>query len=252
MSLEKAYKLLAIQEKISNNLAKELIDDGLVFAHGKKILLARALMKASTTFTLLKTQKAQIIFEDENILALNKPAFITSEKLAKDFGFPLLNRLDKETSGVLLLYKNEDFQKIAIEEFKKLRVEKSYVAIVKGAVAEEITIDENILTIKEKGQAYSKVSKDGKSAISKVYPLMIVGKKSLVRIDIITGRTHQIRVHLNYINHPIIGDEKYGKNQNKRVYLHSYKTKLLNYEFIAPIDNSFNEFGFDGVGKNKF
>lgn len=252
MSLEKAYKLLAIQQGISNNQAKDLIDDGLVMVAGKRVVVARALMKANTNFTITNIVKPTIIFEDKDILALNKPAFITSEKVAQIFGFPLLNRLDKETSGVLLLYKNEDFQKVAIDEFRKLRVEKSYVAIVKGAVAEDVEIDENILTIKDRGQALSKISKDGKSAISRVYPLMIVGKKSLVRVDIITGRTHQIRVHLNFINHPIIGDEKYGKNQGKRIYLHSYKIKFLNYEFIAPVDKSFNEFGFSGVEKIKF
>lgn len=252
MSLEKAYKLLAIQEGISNKQAKDLIDDGLVMASGKKVILARALIKANTSFTVNKVAKPSVIFEDENILAINKPAFITSEKISSIFSFPLLNRLDKETSGVLLLYKNEDFQKLAIEEFKKLRVEKIYIALVKGALAEEIEIDEKISTKKEKGQAYSRISKDGKTALSKVFPLMVVGKKSLVKVEITTGRTHQIRVHLNFINHPILGDEKYGKNRAKRMYLHAYKLKLLNYEFTANLDKSFNDFGFSDLDKSKF
>ena len=109
--MEKAYKLLAIQEGISNNEAKELIDAGLVSVGGQRVVLARGLLKESAKFKITKLSKPTKIFEDENIIAINKPPFITSEKIAEIFKFPLLNRLDKETSGVIMLYKNEDFQK---------------------------------------------------------------------------------------------------------------------------------------------
>lgn len=245
MAQEKAYKLLALQEGISNNEAKALIDDGLVFAKGQKVLIARGLMSETTKFSVQKQPKPSVIFEDKNLLAINKPAFITSEKIGEMYKFPLLHRLDKETSGVLVLVKNEEFQKTAIEEFKKMRVKKAYVAIVKGIVSEDITINEPILTLKTKGGAHSKISKDGKEAISHVVPLMVVGKKSLVKVSIDTGRTHQIRVHLAAVNHPIVGDEKYGKNRANRMYLHSYAMEFLGYKFRADLPSEFSEFGFE-------
>ncbi|QKF64403.1 RluA family pseudouridine synthase [Campylobacter corcagiensis] len=249
MKKEKAYKLLAIQEKISNNAAKELIDSGLVYAHGKKLSIARGEIDANTIFKVLKIPKPKIIFEDDKILAINKPPFLVSDKVAEIYKATLLNRLDRETSGVLLMSKDEEFRTKAIQEFINLKVKKIYFAMVKGVVSEELVIDSPILTIKSKGLAFSKISPNGKSAITRVYPFMVSGKKSIVRVEIDTGRTHQIRVHLASQNLPIIGDEKYAKNSAKRMYLHSYKTEILGYKFIAPLDDSFSEFGFE-IPKN--
>lgn len=245
MSMEKAYKLLAIQEGISNNEAKALIDNGLVSAKGEKIVIARALISTNTKFNITKVQKPTIIFEDENLMALNKPATITSENIAKEFGYGLLHRLDKDTSGVLVLYKNEEFRQKAIKEFKNLNVKKTYLAIVKGVVSEEFIVDDPIFTTKTNSGAHSKISPKGKSAISQIYPLMAIGKKSLVKVDIKTGRTHQIRVHLSSRGHAIVGDEKYGQNRAKRMYLHAYYLEILDYVFKAPLDKSFKELGFD-------
>ncbi|MBR8463793.1 RluA family pseudouridine synthase [Campylobacter sp. faydin G-24] len=245
MNQEKAYKLLALQERISNNEAKALIDDGLVSAKGQKVVIARALMGVNTKFSIQEVSRPSVIFEDENLIAINKPAFITSERVSEVYKTPLLHRLDKETSGVLLLVKNDEFGKKAINEFKNLRVSKTYIAMVKGIISEDISINEPILTIKGKGGAVSKISKDGKEALSYVSPLMISGKKTLVKVDIKTGRTHQIRVHLANINIPIIGDEKYGKNRANRMFLHAYSLKILGYKFKATLPTDFNAFGFE-------
>ncbi|NPA74267.1 MAG: RNA pseudouridine synthase, partial [Epsilonproteobacteria bacterium] len=222
MKTEKAYKLLSIQEGISNRSAKELIDKGVVYIGDKKVQIARAEVKIDTKFKIKKIENSKKIFEDDNIVAVDKPAFITSEEVSKKMGFKLLNRLDKETSGVLLLYKNEEFQKKAIEEFKKQNVLKEYIAWVEGIIAEKIVIDSPILTIKDK-KAYSKISPKGKEAISIVEPLEIIGKRSKVKVTIKTGRTHQVRVHLKSISHPIIGDTLYGGKKNHRMLLHAYK-----------------------------
>ena len=242
---EKAYKLLAAQENISHNEAKALIDAGLVSARGAKIALAREMLGENTKFSVMKPAKPEIIYENENVLAVNKPPFMSSENLEKIYKFGLLNRLDKETSGVVLLYKNEEFREAAIAEFKNLRVKKSYIAIVKGIVSEEMKFGEPILTIKTRSGAFSKISPNGKSAFSEVYPLMISGKKSLVKVRIETGRTHQIRVHLANAGFGVIGDEKYAKSRAKRMFLHSYETEILGLKFKAPLGTSFNEFGFE-------
>lgn len=242
---EKAYKLLAIQEGISNREAKDLIDKNCVFSQGKKITLARAMMNQKSKFSIIKQSKASVIFEDEQILAINKPPFFISEELEKKFNARLLNRLDKETSGVILLCKNEEFRQKCIEEFRKQRVFKSYIAVLNGVLAEEIEICEPILTLKNKNGAFSKVSKDGLEAKSLIKPLMIEGKKTLAKIIIKTGRTHQIRVHCTFIKHGILGDEKYAKIKAERMFLHSFELGILDYNFKAQMDGSFAKLGFE-------
>lgn len=242
---EKAYKLLALQEGISNREAKELIDKACVFLKGKKITLARTLVSEKSKFVVKRLKNPRVIFEDEKILAINKPHSFVSEDLEKQFGVKLLNRLDKETSGLILLCKEEKFRQICIEEFKKQRVYKSYIGVLDGILAEKLELSEPILTIKTKNGALSKVSKEGLEAKSVIIPLMIENKKTLAKIIIETGRTHQIRVHTAFVKHGIIGDEKYAKISAHRMYLHSYELGILDYFFKADLDEDFNAFGFE-------
>jgi len=236
---EKAYKLLAVQEGITNRSAKDLIDRGLVYAQGKKVVMARAMMDARSRFRVEKIEKIEKIFEDKNLIAVNKPAFLTSEQIGKKFKTPLLHRLDKETSGVLLLVKDKDFQKKAIEAFKNHEVLKEYEAWVSGRIAESFEINKPILTIKKGSNLFSRISKNGKEAISIVEPLEIDGKFSKVKITIKTGRTHQIRVHLADSSHAIVGDRTYGGKPAKRVLLHAKKIELLGYSFEADTPKDF-------------
>ena len=236
---EKAYKLLAVQEGITNRSAKDLIDKGLVYSSDRKVVMARAMMDTKSRFRVEKIDKIEKIFEDKNLIAVNKPAFLTSEQISKKFKAPLLHRLDKETSGVLLLVKNKEFQERAIEEFKKQSVIKEYIAIVSSKVAEPFTIDTPILTIKKNGILFSRVSPKGKEAISHIEPLEIEGKFSKVKVTIKTGRTHQIRVHLSSEGYPIVGDTKYGGKNAKRVMLHSARIKLFDYDFSAKEPKDF-------------
>ena len=217
---EKAYKLLALQLGISNAKAKELIDKGLVCNKGKKVTIARAEVPANTVFTVTEIHKPKVIFEDENIIAIDKPVSIISEELV--YFFPnttLLHRLDQDTSGVILVTKNEEFRLKAIEEFK-------------------LTIDKKISTTKGKS-AFSKIDKEGRVAKTTIIPLEIVGKKTKLKAIITTGRTHQIRVHLKSIDAPIIGDTKYGGIEYRRMMLHAHRIKLLNYDFVSKEPKEF-------------
>ncbi|XOB61626.1 pseudouridine synthase family protein [Campylobacterota bacterium DY0563] len=248
MQYDKAYKVLAKQEGISNSKAKELIDKGLVRAQGKKVMIARGEIPTDTKFSVKEMADIKMIFQDDDILALNKPCFMTSDEVARKYPkYIMLNRLDKETSGVMLFAKNEEFQKKAIKEFKDNNVYKEYVAIVDGKVIETIEIDKPILTTKDRGMAKSKVDKKGKSAKSTIYPMLVEGNKSKVKVVIDTGRTHQIRVHLNYAGFPIIGDAIYGKPASNinRVLLHSKKTKIFDYSFEAPEPREFKVYDFN-------
>ncbi len=249
MGYDKAYKVLAKQEGISNSKAKELIDKGLVRAAGKKVMIARGEIDEDTVFSVKEIASIKMIFQDDDILAVDKPAFLTSDEVARKFpDYMMLNRLDKETSGVMLFAKNEEFQKKAINEFRANRVYKEYVAIVDGKVIEEIEIDKPILTAKNRGVAKSKIDmKKGKPAKSTVYPMLVEGNKSKIKIVIDTGRTHQIRVHLNSVGLPIIGDAIYGKpaaNIN-RVLLHSKKTEIFDYKFESKEPREFRVYEFN-------
>ena len=245
--IEKAYKLLALQEGISNKKAKELIDKGIVSVNGKKLILAREEFGTHVKFKIQDIIKPKIIFENDDLIVVDKPAFLNASDVEKLYSKAvLLNRLDKETSGVMMLAKNNDFRQKAIEEFKKNRVYKEYVAVVEGKVIDEITIDKPIYTIKKNGVAKSKIdSKRGKPAITHIYPFMVEGNKSKIKIVIEHGRTHQIRVHLRDAGFPIIGDLVYGKgsNQVNRVMLHSKITRILGFEFYAKEPKEFFHFG---------
>ncbi len=235
MATDKAYKVLARQKDISNKKAKELIDRGLVFVEDKKVKIARADIHTDTVFRVEYPEDIEILYQDNDIIAINKPAQVDSYDIQDAIeGAELLHRLDRDTSGVLLLGKNRAFTDLAIKEFKARRVEKHYVAWVEGVIYEEIEINEPIFTVK-KGKAFSMVDPvRGKKAHTVVKPEELQGKKSKVHITITTGRTHQIRVHMAHIGHPVVGDEQYGsRTQSKRVLLHSAKMKILDYEFNA-------------------
>jgi len=236
---EKAYILLARQEGISNRAAKELIDRGAVYVKEKKLKIARGLLPVNSKFKIEKILPIRKIYEDEYILVVDKPAFITSEEISKKYNLPLLHRLDKETSGILVLVKNEDFRKEAVNEFKNKNVYKEYLLWVKGIISEAQIIDLPIKVMKTKSASFAKISAEGEEAVTEIEPILAFRSKSKIKAVIHTGKTHQIRAHLKAIDHPIIGDEKYGGEAYKRVMLHHHKFKLFDYEFISPEPRDF-------------
>ena len=243
MSKEKAYKLLSLQEGVSNSQAKSMIDRGLVYVGNKKVMVARGEVDEKTIFRVEKIEKIHPIFENDDLIVVDKPAFVNSDEIEKQFkGAQLLHRLDRETSGVLMLVKNEEFREKAIKEFKKDNVYKEYIAWVEGIVTEPVDINRPIITEKKNNRANSKVSSKGKPARTEVFPDIVSAKKTKVKCIIHNGRTHQIRTHLRYIDHPIVGDEQYGGRRAKRVMLHAYKVRLLGMEFVAPEPKAFIHF----------
>lgn len=236
---EKAYKLLALQQKISTNKAKALIDSGKVSAQGRRVLIARALFPFNTRFGVIETECA-VIFEDNELIALDKSVGVESYSLLDMHpNCKLINRLDKDTSGVILLAKNEAMRQKAIQAFKQKQVEKVYYALIEGKLYDEINIDKKIQTRKDT-KARSSIDSDGLEAQSKVTPLQVFDNNTtLVSVEIMTGRTHQIRIHLASMRHPIIGDIIYNKTSTikaKRLMLHCYKTALLGYTFQSSVD----------------
>ncbi len=243
MATEKAYKILALQEGISNNSAKSMIDRGLVYVGNKKVMIARGEINADTKFRVIKVERPKPIFENDDIVVVDKPAYINSDEIERQFKpAVLLHRLDRETSGVLMLVKNEEFREKAIKEFRQDKVYKEYIAWVEGIMSEPIEVDKAITTQKKNNKAFSNVSPKGKPARSEFFPDIVSAGKTKIKCIIHNGRTHQIRVHLRYINHSIIGDEQYGGRRSKRVMLHAHKVRLLGMEFKSPEPKEFIHF----------
>lgn len=234
MKKEKAYKLLSDQEGISNRAAKDLIDRGVVFAGGTHLKIARTELPVNTEFkiNLKELNEIEIIFEDENLFAVNKSPYMTSVEISRECGYKLIHRLDKGTSGVLLMAKNENFRKEAVELFKSQKVSKEYVAWVSGILTEDTYIDKSIKTHKY-AKARSYTDSSGKAAKTFVSPLEVRNKTTKVLVKIYTGRTHQIRVHLQDLGYPVIGDTEYGGIKHHRVMLHAKRLEMPGYTIEA-------------------
>ncbi len=211
-------------------------------------------MTKSVSSNMVQIVKNSIIFQDQNIIILNKKPGLAVQggsgvNISIDDILPylkfdnmqnpkLVHRLDKDTSGILLIARNKDASTLLTSYFKHKKIEKTYIALVKGRLSKEEGKIQIPLIKKYQGKN-EKVYKDdifGKEAITYYKLLQYYPNKdvSIVKVKPITGRTHQIRVHLKEIGHPIIGDFKYGANNtdfaalniHHRLYLHSFAIKI--------------------------
>jgi 23S rRNA pseudouridine1911/1915/1917 synthase len=209
-----------------------------------------------------------IVFEDGEVLVVNKPTEMivhptlkyrlgtlmnalsfhlncTDGVANKAFIRPgLVHRLDRQTSGLLVIAKNPRAHRILCDHFQRKLIAKKYVAVVEGNVADETgTIDARIGRYDD--IKHWDVKSDGKSAETRWTVLNRFDNKTLLELIPITGRTNQLRIHCNHIGHPILGDVWYGKESYKRLCLHA---KSLSFhhpngdnwlEFDTEIPNDF-------------
>lgn len=196
----------------------------------------------------------EILYEDVGMLIVNKPPFTPVHPSMDHFEDSLsngikhyfnsiglrrkirpVNRLDKNTSGIVIFAKNEYIQECLIKQMKLGTFKKEYLALVNG------TLDKNKQTINEpiarKQDSIIErcVSPDGDIAITEMELIKTFNNYSLVKCNLKTGRTHQIRVHMSHIGHPILGDDLYGKKSTliNRQALHAYRIT-----FIHPINKN--------------
>lgn len=173
-----------------------------------------------------------ILYEDEDLMVCDKPSgLITDRNLFKKILGEepyLVHRLDKETSGVILIAKNKKMQKQLEALFRKREVLKVYLALVLGRVKGEKGKIESRLEVKKRGEELfveEAKGENGELAIT-YWQVLKKGKKAtLLQCIPKTGRTHQIRVHLSTKGHPILGDLRYGRESPdcKRLMLHAFK-----------------------------
>ncbi len=185
-----------------------------------------------------------IIYRDEHLLAIHKPAGLLVHRSPIDrhetrFALQLLrdqigqrvypvHRLDKPTSGLLLFATNSDTARALAQQFAEHSIEKTYVAVVRGACSGEGLIDH---PLREDADSYAieRPHKPAQHALTRYRTLATIelpycvdkypsSRNSLVQCQPLTGRRHQLRRHLKHINHPIIGDAKHGKSGHNRLF----------------------------------
>ncbi len=232
---------LTFQLKLSRRKAKELIDSRNVLVNRRRVWMAKHVLEKDDTVEILNFQSSEteipstirILFQDGDFIAADKPAGVLSNEdgssvealLRQQLQSPeiqAVHRLDRDTSGCLLLAKNSAAFRSMIDLFRQKAVRKTYHAIVAGYVekdAQEITL-----------------RIDDEHALTKIRRLDGNKKASHLSVLIETGRTHQIRKHLDMIDHPVLGDRQYGMrfgvaefaDDIPRQMLHSYSIEFKN------------------------
>ncbi len=256
-------------QDITRTSAQRLIEEGHILVNGNKQKVAYKVSEndvitveeVSPKKIELKAQNIplQVIYEDNDIIVVNKPKgmvvhpangnpdgtlvnaimAICKESLSGIGGEirpGIVHRLDKDTSGLLIVAKNDKAHVNMSEQIKNHQVKKTYIALVRGIIKEnEATINMPIGRSKTDRKKMA-VVKEGKNAITHIKVLKRYDKYTLLQINIETGRTHQIRVHLSQIGYPIVGDYTYsnGKNEFGIVGQCLHAQKL---EFKHPITN---------------
>jgi 23S rRNA pseudouridine1911/1915/1917 synthase len=202
--------------------------------------------------------RLDILFEDDALIFVNKPAGIVvqprmhhpdevdlhAEVTRHTGGAYLMQRLDRGTTGVMFFSKRRDLNACLTRQFQRKGIRKRYLAVCDGYLGQPRTID---APIARTGAITFAVREDGKRAITHVHPLRATEGGSLLAITLETGRTHQIRVHLSEIGHPLAGDWLYGRRDAPRPMLHAAEiamTHPLTREALrvaAPLPDDFLE-----------
>ena len=177
--------------------------------------------------------KPDVIYEDDDVIVMNKPAGLLSEprgqycpeKTLADFGY-IAHRLDRDTSGVVILAKTEEIQHFLKKQFQDRTVHKTYVAVVCGRPKlDEARIDLPLIRDLKRPTTF-RVDANGKEAETFYKVLKTNDVYSMVELKPTTGRTHQLRVHMKYLGHPILGDPVYGTEKADRLYLHARELEI--------------------------
>lgn len=270
-------------EDATRSYIQKIIDGGYVEITGKKTTKSGNKLKGTETIVVNLPEDEtldlipediplEIIYEDSDIVIINKAPNTVVHPAHGNYNGTLVNallyhikdlstingvirpgivhRLDKDTSGVIVVAKHDEAHTTLSDMFKEKTLEKTYVCIAKGIFKEKSGRIETLIGRDPRDRKkMAVVTENGKNAISNYEVLDESKNYSLVKVRIETGRTHQIRVHMKSLNHPILGDSTYGNSTDgiDRQMLHAYRLKFTHpiskKEMIvtAPIPEDFRK-----------
>lgn len=277
---------------LSRSYVQNLIDKEKIVLEGRKKIKAGLKLKGNEKITVTIPEEEElevipenipidIVYEDRDIVIINKNPDMVVHPAPGNYNGTLVNaimyhikdlssingvirpgivhRLDKDTSGLIVIAKNDRAHISLAEMFQEKKIDKYYIAIVKGKVKKDKgRIETNIGRNPKDRKKMAVVDRGGKRAISNFYVLDRSETHTLLLVGIETGRTHQIRVHLKYINHPVVGDPEYGPKKTIDTIgqaLHAYRLSFEHpitkekLEFIAELPAEFKK-TLDLVGLN--
>lgn len=280
---ERCDVFLATETGFTRSKIKNLIDDGKVLINGE-LAKPKSSVKANDTVTLtipdlqpLEVKPVDIpldiIYQDDYLAVINKQQGLTVhagsgtdentlvnallfhlDKLSGINGVirpGIVHRIDKDTSGLLVVAKNDDAHVNLSKQIESKECKRTYIALLEGNLKEDQGVIDTYIERSNKDRTKMAVSNKGKRAITNYKVLERVNGYTLCRFDLQTGRTHQIRVHASYLKHPVVGDTVYGfKNQKIKLngqLLHAFKLRFTHpktneqMEFTAPLPNYFSQ-----------
>ena len=240
------YLSSKLDDSFSRAKIQKLIDEELILVNDKVI---KSSYKVSNGDVILITDKEEdmsvkpekmdidIVYEDDDVMVINKKSGVVVHPAPGNYSGTLVNglmylskdlshvngefrpgivhRIDKDTSGLLIVAKNDKAHRILAEELKEKKVKRKYIALVSGVINHDIgEIDAPIGRDPSDRKKMCVTSTNSKDAITHFRVLERYKNASLIECELETGRTHQIRVHMKYINHPVINDPVYGKSNH--------------------------------------
>lgn len=240
------YLSSKLDDSFSRAKIQKLIDEELILVNDKVI---KSSYKVSNGDVILITDKEEdmsvkpekmdidIVYEDDDVMVINKKSGVVVHPAPGNYSGTLVNglmylsrdlshvngefrpgivhRIDKDTSGLLIVAKNDKAHRILAEELKEKKVKRKYIALVSGVINHDVgEIDAPIGRDPSDRKKMCVTSTNSKDAITHFRVLERYKNASLIECELETGRTHQIRVHMKYINHPVINDPVYGKNNH--------------------------------------
>ena len=255
---------------ISRSTLQKYIKMGSVLVNGVQQTQTRFEVEDTDDITLTEIEKTDfsqhtlpVIYMDDNVIAVNKPiGVLTHSKGAlndeftvadffkqyttyqKDSNRPgIVHRLDRDTSGVIIGARNDETAELLQKQFAQRKTVKTYYAVVVGIPKNDKAIIDLPIGRHPQLPSTFRVDPQGKSAVTAYEVVAITGQYALVKLMPRSGRTHQLRVHMAYINTPILGDRVYGKEAD-RLYLHAASLEITipvsdRHTFAAPIPDEF-------------
>lgn len=263
---------------MSRSFIQKLIEQGNVKINGERSTLKKYKVKENDKIEMeipkpkqLKVEPENlpidIVFEDEDVLVVNKPQGMVVHPAPGNYHGTLVNallyhcttlssingvirpgivhRIDKDTSGLLMVAKNDKAHQSLAAQLKEHSIHRIYIALVYGNIKEEKgKIHTFIGRHPNDRLKMAVVEKNGKEAITHFSVLKRFGEYTLIQARLETGRTHQIRVHMAYIHHPLVGDPVYGP-KNQKFHLKGQALHAQTLGFIHPTKGFFMEFKAD-------